>query len=381
MAFDDAKRAITGIYCVVCWLLTGVTLASAQEAFPSCLSASGEAAVIACRRELSLAPHDLDIRFALSDALIGLQRHREAVEVLREGLERSPGNTRIKKKLSLTESHLEEQLWIDKRREQQADPSGATASKKLDTETKLNMIRCTRLKGDRALKACNTALNLLPKDPSLHRSKADALMDMDRIGEAILAYRESLRLAPDDAETSNTLSRAQSKRKAIAAECQRLAGSAALSACEAALLVGARDEFVIQSRRGDLLSGMKRRAEAEEAYRRALDLSPNDRGIKEKLDALTKPVSIAKVDETAKPRKESKPQEPVSAQQPSDAPTPPLSKERVREIEAPVQTVRLGQSEPTEDTDSSPAHESSASPLLPTPRRYSNRPPVAGITH
>jgi Flp pilus assembly protein TadD len=149
--------------------------------------------------------------------LIGLQRHKEAVEVLKEGLERSPGSNRIKSNLSLAESYLEEQSWIEKRRAQQATASGATVYKKPDTETKLNITRCTKPKGDSALKACDTALTVLPNNPSLRRSKADALMEMNRVVEAVLAYQESLRLDPHDAETSKKLSAAQSKRKAFVA--------------------------------------------------------------------------------------------------------------------------------------------------------------------
>jgi tetratricopeptide (TPR) repeat protein len=375
-AFDSVIRGLTGFYYLVVWALMGVTVVGAQEVLPSCLSASGEAAVIACRRELNLAPNDLDIRFALSDALIGLKRHREAVAVLKEALEQSPGSNRIKNKLSLAESYLEEQSWIEKRRAQQATPSGATVSKKPDTETKLNIIRCTKLKGDSALKACAAALAVLPNDPSLRRSKADALMEMNKVVEAILAYQESLRLDPHDAEISKKLSAAQSKRKAFVAECQRLAGSAALRACNAALLEGATDEFDIHRRRGDLLLEKKRKAEAQKAYQRALELRPDDLAVKKKLNSLSEPVTFAKVDNTKSIRRESTPQEPVPVLIPAEPPTRPLPIEKGRETPASIQTARQAAEE-----DSSATHLPSTPPFLPSPKRYSNRPPVAGITH
>jgi tetratricopeptide (TPR) repeat protein len=366
------SRGLTGIYYLVVWALTGVTVVGAQEVLPSCLSASGEAAVIACRRELNLAPHDLDIRFALSDALVGLRRHKEAVEVLKEGLERSPGSNRIKSKLSLAESYLEEQAWIEKRRAQQATPPGTTVSQKPETETKLNIIRCTKLKGDNALKACDAALTVLPNDPSLRRSKADALMEMNRVVEAVLAYQELLRLDPHDAETSKKLSAAQSKRKAFVAECQRLAGSAALRACDAALLEGATDEFVIHRRRGDLLLAKKRKAEAQKAYQSALELRPDDLEVKKKLDFLSEPVTFERVDNTKSIRRKSTPQVPATRPTPAESPTLPAPKKPMRQTQAPIQTAK---------EDSSAGHVPSAPPLLPTPKRYSNRPPVAGITH
>lgn len=375
-AFNNAIKRTTGIYYLVFWLLTVGLLVGAQEVLASCMSASGEAAVIACRQELNRTPRNLDIRFALSDALIALRRHKEAVEVLQQGLERSPGNDQIKKKLSLAESYLDEQLWIEKRRAQQAAPAGATASKKHDTDTKLNIIRCTKLKGHSALKACNMVLKVFPNDPSLHRSKADALMDMDQVVEAITAYRESLSFAPHDAETSKKLSTAQSKRKSIAADCKRLIGFAALNACDAALLVGERDEFVIQNRRGDILLGMKRKAEAKKAYRNALKLSPNDHLISKKLSSLMKPKASTKVDNTSRPRRRSKPQEAVTAQQPAAAPAPLEPKKQVRETQVPILSAKHA-----EERDTSPI--ATFTPLFVSPeqKRYSNRPPVAGITH
>jgi len=381
-AFDSASRGITSIHCLVFWLLTAVSIAAAQEGLASCLSTSGEAAVNACRRELNLAPYDLDIRFALSDALIGLRRHKEAVEVLKDGLARSPGSARIKKKLSLAESYLEEQSWIERRRAQQAGAAGATVSKRLDTKTKLNMIRCTKLQGGSALKACESVLTVLPDDPSLHRSKADALLEMDRVVEAVLAYRQSLRLAPDDVETAKKLTVAQSKRKAIATECQRLAGSAALRACDTALLEGAEDEFALQRRRGDILLAMERTAEAKEAYQSALKLNPDDLETKKKLDSLIKPVTVAKVEKRTRPQRQSKPQELATSQQPAVVPVHPVPEEPIRQTQAPVQTAGLGLPGQVEQGDSSPLHTPSPGPVLPTTaKRYSNRPPVAGITH
>ena len=375
--FEATTGTITSIHLLVIALLTSGLSVDAQEHLPSCLSTSGETAVIACRRELNLAPHNLNIRFALSDALLSLSRHKEAVEVLKEGLERSPGSDRIKKKLSLTESYLEEQSWIEKRRSQQRDSAGVADSKRLSTETKLNIIRCKKLKGDRALKACNSVLSVLPDDPSVHRSKADVLMEMGKIVEAVLAYQESLRLAPDDAKTSEKLSAAQSKRTAIVTECQRLSGAAALSACDSVLLKGATDESAIQKRRGDLFLGMKRTEDAKKAYQSALELSPDDLETKKKLDSLSTPVSIVAVDKSARPQRSAIAQQSAEA----EASASHNPEEQIVPPQAPVQTAKLEQSEQNEAEGSSPVHTPSPAPLLPTPKRYSNRPPVAGITH
>lgn len=379
-ANQNVKRGIAGVCCLAFCLLAGMTVTEAQPASKACLSAKGEAGVIACRRELELAPYDLDIRFALSDALIGLRRHKEAVDVLQEGLARTPGSEQIKKKLSLAESYLEEQQWIEKKRARQAAAADAAATQKLDTETKRNMIRCTKLKGETAFKACNKALKTLPQDSTLHRSKADALMAMDRVTDAVLAYRESLRLAPDDEETSKKLSAAQAKRSTIATQCQQLKGSAALKACDAALLKGAKDEYTLQRRRGDLLLAMQREAEAEEAYRSALALHPDDIEIKEKLDALSKPATVATVDKPVTTRKESKAQEPKVTPPSIATPTSALSMEQAAGDALPTtQTAGTGQ---PEGGDSTPiASPATSFPSIQAPKRYSNKPLVSGITH
>lgn len=369
---------MAGISCLAFCLLAGITVTVAQQASASCLSAKGEAAVIACRRELELAPYDLDIRFALSDALIGLRRHKEAVDVLKNGLARAPGSEQIKKKLSLAESYLEEQLWIEKRRAKQGASADAAATQKLDTQTKLNMIRCTKLKGDTALEACNSALKTLPDDPTLYRSKADALMAMDRVTDAVLAYRESLRLAPGDEEAAKKLSGAQARRSAIATECQQLSGSAALKACDVALLKGAKDEFSIQRRRGDLLLAMKRTAEAKEAYRSALELRPDDLESKKKLSVLTQPATIAEVDKTTKLQREPRPQESELARSPAVASLSAPSKEQSREALTSVKTTGLD--EPGEGS-SEPIQPSNPQPPTQTPKHYSNKPLISGITH
>jgi tetratricopeptide (TPR) repeat protein len=299
--------------------------------------------------------------------------------VLKDGLARAPGSEQIKKKLSLAESYLEERLWIEKRRAQQGASSDAAATQKLDTETKLNMIRCTKLKGDTALKACNMALKTLPDDAKLHRSKADALMAMDRVNEAILAYREALRLEPTDDETSKKLAAARSRRNAMVTDCQQLTGSAALRACDAALLEGAKDESAVQRRRGDLLLAMNRTAEAEEAYRRALNLSPDNLETKKKLESLTQPATVAKVDSATKSEKEeSKPQESVIGQSPIAASTSSLSKAQTRQTLPPDKTAGLGQ---PEEGNAKPVEPSTPPFSQQTPKRYSNRPLVSGITH
>ena len=147
-------------------LVSGIpfTVARSAENAVSCLSATGEAVVAPCRRELLRDPGNVEIRFALSDAFMGLRRYADAVAVLREGLENFPGDDAIKKKLILAESYLEEQQYIEKQKKNAAAASG---SKNQGTQIRLSIIRCKKLKGDTALAACNEGLDVNPNHPDL----------------------------------------------------------------------------------------------------------------------------------------------------------------------------------------------------------------------
>lgn len=373
---SNANRSPLFLFAGIVLSIIAFTTATSTRAkaaqSSACLSTTGEAAVIACQRELNLAPDDLDIRFALCEALIDLRRHREAVDVLKEALERFPYNSRVKQKLSTAENLLEEQLWIEKRRQRQDASRGGPSGKKLDTATRLNKIRCTRLKGDTALKACHAALQVLPEDPSLHRGKADVLLDMNRVGEAVSSYRQALQLDPANAQTSNRLRAAESKRKGYVSSCQRSEGPTALEACNTALVKGAVDEFAIQARRGELLQGMKRTAEAKDAYQTALKLKPNNPEINKRLATLTRPVSIAKAKVPKRQTSTPKPRAP----KPPETPNKPLPEEPLLET-GPTSLVA------TVDREIEPAIKVAPSPrpMAPPPKRYSNRPAIAGITH
>lgn len=129
------------VIAMAVFLVSGIpfTVARSAEDAVSCLSATGEAAVAPCRRELLRDPGNVEIRFALSDAFMGLRRYADAVAVLREGLENFPGDDAIKKKLILAESYLEEQQYIEKQKKNAAAASG---SKNQGTQIRLSIIRC-----------------------------------------------------------------------------------------------------------------------------------------------------------------------------------------------------------------------------------------------
>ena len=241
-----------------------ITVAWTAEDAPSCLSATGEAALAPCRRELLRDPGNLEIRFALSDALMGLRRYADAVAVLQQGLENFPGDDTIKKKLILAESYLDEQQYIEK---QKKSAAAASRSKKQDTQIRLSIIRCEKLRGDAAMAACNDGLAVIPGHPELLTGRGNVWLEMDRFGNAIRDYEAALAAGPKNRMATKNLRLAQTKREVKVAQCLQAGGPDGLKACDAALMKGASDEFAVQKQRAGLLQAMGREKEAIEAYR------------------------------------------------------------------------------------------------------------------
>lgn len=384
------RMAAMAMAALIVWA-TPSRFAWAAEDTTSCLSATGEAAVAPCRRELLRDPGNLEIRFALSDALMGLRRYADAVAVLQQGLENFPGDDTIKKKLILAESYLDEQQYIEK---QKKSAAAASRSKKQDTQIRLSIIRCEKLRGDAAMAACNDGLAMNPDHPELLTGRGNVWLEMDRFGNAIRDYEAALAADPKNRMVTKNLRLAQTKREVKVAQCLQAGGPDGLKACDAALMKGASDEFAVQKRRAGLLQAMGREKEAIEAYRVAAGLNPADDQIKQSLAALSPrsetttrqasaPSPIVSQATGASTVKPPPPPEKKSPTRPV-APTSVPQKARVAKPEPPVQS-------PPAKTVDSPAVKkpvpapTKASPPIEMaaiqPRQYSNAPEVPGITH
>ncbi len=371
------------ILTMLVWILSAVDIRAAD----TCLSASGENALTACRRELLQDPGNLDIRFALSDAFMSLNRYEDAVAVLREGFEHAPGDDRIKKKLMLAESYLEEQRWIEKQQRRKED---AARDKKQSAKIRLSLIRCKKLTGDAAMTACNDGLEMVPDQPELLTARGLVWMDMDRIGNAILDFESALAVDPKNREAAKNLRLAQTRRTVKLAQCFQNDGVDGLDACEAALMPGASDEDEIRRRQAGLLQAMGQPSESteDEPFARPHD----DEGERKT------PASVA-----SSPEKE-----PSSARapvQPTPEPVPlagpavvtkpsaPVKKPAVRPMASVPTPVAVSPPPPDDPPPAAPSDEPTK--VLPTstqasasrevaqvrPRRFSNAPEVPGITH
>lgn len=350
-----ARGFLAAAAATVAWWAAAAEPAKADR--EACHSGSAETAVAACRRVLEQRPADVDARLAMGDALTQLNRYQDAVNLLRQGLDVSAGDNRIQRKLRLVESYLQEQKLIDERSRQ---PSQGQATKP-EVTLQLERVRCTSLTGEQALKACENALQLAPEDASLHRAKGDALLALDLTGRAIVAYREALRIEPSNQAATQALERAQSRQKRQLTDCQTGSSESALRACDRARIAGAQEEATIQVRRGEILQEMGKSAEAEQAFEVALKLDPANAQASAKLAALRKPkepvapvASVPDVKQEAPARTSvaTPPASPQAPQQPAAAATPAAGAQPAR-----------------------------AQPKADAPRRYSNMPTVAGVTH
>ena len=395
-------RKLPIVLCSKRVLLFTLVLAAAwvvplRPALPAqeCLSASGEAAVTACRAALRETPGDLQVRLALGDAYMSLRRYAEAVVVLREAFEYAPGDDTVKRRLALAESYLEEQRWIEER-EQSASASQATG--KSDAKIRLSIIRCNKLQGEGALNACNEGLQLSPGNQDLLVGRGNAWLALDQPAKAAADYQAALDAAPGDRNAAKQLRLASTKRKIKAAQCLQGDGPQALEACNAALLTGADDEFAIRKQQARLLHGLEREDEALRAYQAAARLNPADGEVKRALAAWspeprpappTPPSEAVGEPQQATPPAAARQQPAVKKPVPLKpvATTPPPAKEKPQETQPksdPVPTKMAAAAVAPRPANPEPDRQLEspvAAPATASPRRFSNRPSQPGITH
>ena len=377
----NAKKAVG--YLAVALLVFQLGMPVALYAnIDTCLSATGEAAVKACKKEIGISPDNINVRFAMCDALISLNRYEDAVVVLEDGLKRLPGNTALERKLALARSYVSERTFITRQ----------NPDTKTNALARRNTIRCNALKGAAALDACSAALKDNPADPELYKARGNALLTMDRYVESILAYRKTLQLSPGNKEAATKLKKAEAKRQNLVTKCGTQQGAGALATCEAALLRGAPDYLKIQRRKGDLLLSMNRTPEAIRAYREALAIDPGNKALTKKISALTEPRKVVQVADASGVASENTKQEKTKQtdklkEQPAPKLVPkPVPKQKPKEVhsEKPEKIVIAKRA------DLSIASEPAAARLvaskdsvtsLAIKKRYSNAPLANGATY
>lgn len=178
----------------------------------SCLNGSNEIRIKSCRNAIENTTinniYHRNFYTLLGNSFDNLNRFKESIQIYQEALNIYPDDEYFIKHLSLAKSNLIEHVWMENRNKQ----TGQTNVKKTSAYSsavneKLDKIRCKRLSGTKALKACNEALKVSPDDASLYTTKGDILLDLGKTDEATKAYKKSLQLQPTNKITAIKLKR------------------------------------------------------------------------------------------------------------------------------------------------------------------------------
>lgn len=222
-------------------------------------------AVLAADKTLEEHPRDLDARLQLADALMAESCVDDAVHVLEEGEPLHGRNQQLQSRLREARSMMREQTYFE-------------GLNRAEDAAKLShsLLRCSKLAD---IEACDQALARQPRDPQIQLAKAEALLQARRPADALAAYRRARELAPDDSSIEQKIAAAEKQRRALLETCQSTTGPAALQACQAALLPGNDDEFIIRKRTGILLQSSNQPAAALDSYIAANLLRHGDRSV------------------------------------------------------------------------------------------------------
>ena len=225
------------------------------------------------RAALNSNPNSLEAQLKLADALIDRGCYKDAVPVLEAGLSQRPRSGELQSRLRAARSMLNEEHFFE-----------GLGNAQETARFQHNQLRCTKLSD---VGACDDALRTKPNDPQMTIAKGDALLHGGRAADAMLVYRHAQELQPGQEGIKARLAEAESQRQALVSQCEGHADAAAVDACQAALLHGAPDEFVLLKRKGILLQSMDRYEPALDAFIAADIIKQDDTAVAVAIVALT----------------------------------------------------------------------------------------------
>jgi tetratricopeptide (TPR) repeat protein len=231
----------------------------------TCQTAAERPAIAEAKAALDANATDLHVRLKLADAWGDAGCFSDALQVLQAGEAMHPGDKELQARLRVAKSLVSEQSYFD-------SMDRATKNAALSRAT----FRCAKLAD---VNSCDEALNVKPDDPELLVAKADALVHLNRPGEAIGIYRSALPVSANREELNAKIALAESQRNAFLDTCETKTGEAARRACGSAWLPGAPDELTVFRRRGLLLQDDNQPSPALDAYMAAARLDPRDRSV------------------------------------------------------------------------------------------------------
>jgi tetratricopeptide (TPR) repeat protein len=218
-------------------------------------------------------PNALAGQLGFADALINQGCYKDALNILEAGVAQRPRSSELQSRLRAVRSMLSEEHFFE-----------GLGTAQEAAKYQHDLLRCTKASD---VSACDDALRSKPDDPQLLVAKGDAFLHGGRAADALGVYRHASELKPDDESIKAKLADAESQRQALASKCQGDADAAAVEACQAALLRGAPDEFVLLKRKGILLQSVDQPEQALDAFIAADMLKQDDKSVALAIVALT----------------------------------------------------------------------------------------------
>lgn len=151
----------------------------------TCFKSTGIPAIDACRKLLRKDPNDLNVLIKLSDHLAQQQKYAEALQIIRQAAVLNPDSPKVEHRMKKLISYQKEQEWAEKRKSNPDTTKALTAS----ITFKRNRIKCLRLNGEKALEACNKAIQEKEDDHTLYKARGKIQEQLGRNEEAAKDFK------------------------------------------------------------------------------------------------------------------------------------------------------------------------------------------------
>ncbi|MCP3850887.1 MAG: hypothetical protein GY694_11725 [Gammaproteobacteria bacterium] len=203
------KVNIGSLFCFIFFFCLPISDVNATypPSFSDCLIGDGEEydQVDACQQLLRSNSKNYKLHIALTKALDKRQKYKQALKAYDNALKAFPNDDYLLKKRLITQSNHKEQQWLLNKKQTESSKAAINSTSKSSSNFRLNKIRCTRLTGQAALKACREAIKINTKDAALFISVGDIYASQQKNHQAVAAYKEAVKLAPNDHKTAEKL--------------------------------------------------------------------------------------------------------------------------------------------------------------------------------
>ncbi|THB72473.1 MAG: hypothetical protein D6B25_16770 [Desulfobulbaceae bacterium] len=199
------------IFCVIC--LVSPVLAANKSEIINCLEADPQnAGLTDCRQLFSTDSQAVVISLDMVDELAESFQYGQAINLAEAAIRFLPDEKRFTHKLKELKSYEKERQWSERRKSAAARTEPATPVN--STDYKLNRIRCLRLTGEAALRACNLAIIANKQDHQLYRARGKLLETLGRSSEASRDFKLWVQYNPANTTVQQAKSSTQSEDSA-----------------------------------------------------------------------------------------------------------------------------------------------------------------------